>query len=58
VLEDLAPDGGPGRGGAAVVLIGAALVAGAVFGGAALVLRLVGPDELGLLRKALRRGAA
>lgn len=58
VLEDLAPDGGTGRGGAAVVLIGAALVAGAVFGGAALVLRLVGPDELGLLRKALRRGAA
>jgi hypothetical protein len=46
------------RGGAAVVLLGAAVVGAGVFGGAALLLRLVGRDELALVRKALRRGAA
>jgi len=58
VLQSVAPGGPLARGGAAVVLIGAGIVAAGVFGGAALLLRLVGRDELSLVRKALRRGAA
>ncbi|HET7077609.1 MAG TPA: hypothetical protein VFM49_09195, partial [Chloroflexia bacterium] len=58
VLQSVAPGGPLARGGAAVVLLGAAVVGAGVFGGAALLLRLVGRDELALVRKALRRGAA
>ena len=55
-LQGLAPGGAGGQAGAAVILAGAALVGGAVFAGGALLFRLVGADEVRLLRKALRRG--
>jgi len=57
-LQAIAPGGPAARGGAAVMLIGAGLVAAISFAGAARLLHLAGPDELRLLRKALRRGGA
>jgi O-antigen/teichoic acid export membrane protein len=57
LLGRVAPGGPSTQAGAAVILIGAAAAGGLVFGVAGLLLRLVGPDEARLLRKALRRGA-
>ncbi len=58
VLQAVAPGGPTQRLGAAVVLLGAGGAGGIVFGGLALALRLVGPAEWRLVRRALRRGAA
>lgn len=58
LLDRLVPGGSAGQLGAAVTLLGAGLGGGLVFGAAAWVLHLVGADEVRLIRKALRRGAA
>lgn len=58
LLARLAPGGSDSQLGAAVTLLGAGLVGGLVFGAAAWVLRLVGADEMRLIRKALRRDTA
>ncbi|HUS16563.1 MAG TPA: flippase [Chloroflexia bacterium] len=58
LLEGGAPGSGLDKGGALLVLAGTGVVGAAVFAGAALGLRLVGPEEVRLVRRALRRGAA
>ena len=55
-LLTVAPGGGTGKIGAAVVLALAAILGGAVYSGLVWLLRVVGLDEVGLLRRALRRG--
>ena len=57
-LNNLVPGGSAGQLGAVVTLLAAGLVGGLVFGAAAWALRLVGADEVRLVRKALRRAGA
>jgi len=57
-LARLVPGGAESQLGAVVTLLGAGMVGGLTFGGAAWALRLIGAAEVRLIRKALRRGAA
>lgn len=54
-LQAVAPGGGAGKLGAGLVLLVCAGVGAGVYGGLAWLLRVVGPDEVRLLRRALRR---
>jgi O-antigen/teichoic acid export membrane protein len=55
-VQAIAPGGGTGKAGAALVLVLSVIIGAAVYGGLAWLLRVVGPAEIGLLRRALRRG--
>jgi O-antigen/teichoic acid export membrane protein len=57
LLSEFMPGGATSRLGAALLLTLAGLLGGAVFGGVAWALRLVGADEVRLVRRALRRGS-
>ncbi len=55
-LQALAPGGSAGKLGAGLILAVCAVLGAAVYGGLAWLLRVIGPDEVRLLRRALQRG--
>jgi hypothetical protein len=56
VLQTVTPGGGAGKLGAGLILIICAGVGAVVYLGLAWLLRAIGPAEVQLLRRALRRG--
>ena len=56
VLQTVAPDGGSGKLGAGLILLLCGGLGAGVYAGLAWLLRVIGPAEVQLLRRALRRG--